>query len=596
MTNIKLQKIFLFSIIFLSGFFVFKLNLVQAYTPPIGIPNPKNNWGALDPIEQVTPTWEEKCPNWPSAATTDCYYIDPSHPSATDTSNPYGYPDKPRVTVSNAVYPPGTYMFLGGQMTNATTSVEFQCTEAAPCWITSSASDQGGISGAGQLVLHDPSYLFVENLLVNNKTSSNVDNAVMVSNGDSHSHHVCFRNNVIRNIAFSGTSAVFSINGRRGYSAHDIVFYNNDFENIGDPYATTDNDLHCINSGLGDSISEVYNVWVLNNRWVNVGANGYQINGGTGLQSRLHHIYVGKNYGENGRQRIISVKQSSHVIISQNNSVPGINRAAGYVSETGGWQYGPDYVWFLFNDIHDGSNGLRASDSTGGTIETSRIFIIGNRFHDIHPNEYQLPFDPNSDWRIGSGVYLMAGGYTAHIVDNTFHNNYSGLLMNQPGIACYVHGNIFSGIYPGDTFVDFASNASTDLVRMSNNLYYDEEGDDSWRYHDINYSSLSAWRTAYPQFEQDSQVANPFFTDTSNKNYAISEGSPAIGMNKNENTEYGYPDVYALFESLYEINIRVDYNGNPRPASGAWTLGAFEANTLKTTLPSPPAPIPNIIK
>jgi hypothetical protein len=35
-------------------------------------------------------------------------------------------------------------------------------------------------------------------------------------------------------------------------------------------------------------------------------------------------------------------------------------------------------------------------------------------------------------------------------------------------------------------------------------------------------------------------------------------------------------DVYNTFLARYGLDIRVDYDAQPRPADGAWDLGAFE--------------------
>jgi hypothetical protein len=69
MTNTKLQKIILFSIILLSSFFVSQINQAQAYTPPIGIPDPGFGIESIRPARPIS--WNEpiaillyKLSNW----------------------------------------------------------------------------------------------------------------------------------------------------------------------------------------------------------------------------------------------------------------------------------------------------------------------------------------------------------------------------------------------------------------------------------------------------------------------------------------------------------------------------------------------------
>lgn len=546
-----------------------------AYTPPLGIPDP-GMWGSRHPIDATSPLTSVRCPGWPSGQTIGCYYYDPSHPSSTDSSNTYGYPDKPRKTIANGTYGAGTYMFLGGQVTTQSSEIHFNCSEASPCWVTSNTSDQGGFSGGGRLsIWGDTSYLFVENLLINNKTSTDISSAVSITNSPSttnSAHHICVRNNVIRDVVYRSSDSVMGTTARDGGSTHDIIFYNNDFKNVGNPDDTADLDLHSIGLGLRDvnTTTESYNIWVLNNKFVD-STQGLQINAGVGGNSKLHHIYVGKNYGEHERQRSLSTKQASHVIFSQNEVIPGVNQAAGGYSEGMGWSLGADYIWFLFNNIHNGSDGFRCSDSTGGTSATSHVFIIGNIVHDLSLNPYVTPAD-----RLGNGINFEKGGSTTHVVDNTFNNVLAGFKTEQADTLLYVHGNIFNGIGEGYSFINFYANTPIGNMHISNNLYYTALTTPRWNYTSTNYYSLGAWTSAYPQLNADTYYTNPLLADEANKNYAVTSNSPAIGNNKNENSEYGYADVYALFESLYGIDIRVDYNGNPRPSTGAWTIGAFE--------------------
>jgi len=73
---------------------------------PLGIPAP--SFG-LDEVAPAAPA------AWPGNEAAGYYYIDRTHPNATDSSNQYGYPDKPRATIPNyATFPAGTYIEVHG--------------------------------------------------------------------------------------------------------------------------------------------------------------------------------------------------------------------------------------------------------------------------------------------------------------------------------------------------------------------------------------------------------------------------------------------------------------------------------------------------
>jgi len=95
--------------------------VIYAYTVPNGIPDPSAYFNGFDPINTLAPTVNadgtcERCANWPSSENPGCYFIDNSDPNATDSDNPYGYPDRPRLTIPEISYSAGDFVYINGGM------------------------------------------------------------------------------------------------------------------------------------------------------------------------------------------------------------------------------------------------------------------------------------------------------------------------------------------------------------------------------------------------------------------------------------------------------------------------------------------------
>ena len=73
----------------------------QAYTPPIGIPEP--SFGIDEDVsmyDSATYDFGAGGVSYPDAGNGPyTHYIDNTHPSATNTSNPYGTPSTPRLDI-----------------------------------------------------------------------------------------------------------------------------------------------------------------------------------------------------------------------------------------------------------------------------------------------------------------------------------------------------------------------------------------------------------------------------------------------------------------------------------------------------------------
>jgi hypothetical protein len=168
------------------------VNNVFAYTPPTGIPDP--SWGSIHPIDTQAPAQPS---GWPSTEVAGYYYIDNTNGSATDSSNPYGTPNKPRMTIPEITYAAGSYVEIhGGPYTGGgQIIITANGTEANPVWIRgSSSSTKPTIRGE---TIIKGSYVFLENLYYDTDNRG----IGLRSHSGSSLHHA-----VVRNVEMTGSN------------------------------------------------------------------------------------------------------------------------------------------------------------------------------------------------------------------------------------------------------------------------------------------------------------------------------------------------------------------------------------------------------
>lgn len=583
-------------------------NKAFAYTPPIGIPDP-GMWGTTHPIDSAAPSTATKCPGWPTNQTTNCYYINNSHAQATDTNNTFGYPSKPRLTIPSITYPAGAYIEIAGGPYTTSVVATMNGTAANPIWFRGKSSTSMPDIRA-RISLPNGKYTIIENLNFNNFAGNALNISGMAAN------NLCVRNSKFQKLAFPGSSSsVIASTPTQDGSIHDIVFYNNLFQDIGNWQATTDEDYHAMAPGLWGRTPPTtqYNIWSLNNTAIRIAGSLNQFNGDqrdatkavnegrtvTNLQN-FHHMYSGKNTMYQSRQAMGAPKFTTDAIYSQN--VAYSNYSTSSAAGSGQvYQEGSRYVWLLFNKYYDLTYGIRSSNTNFPGVENAdlRAYMIGNVIYNIH-NKYGRVYSDTHAYKPAQAIGFEKGYYKRYIVDNTFYNVGGGVNIGNQLEADItgVSGNVFAGIKGvddnGDPDFHFTmlSTAGVNGTFLDRSFFQPraDNGKVTFKWAGAlpssTIGSLAALQSSSVAQCKNCWTGNPMFVDAAAYNLRPQAGSPLIGKNTRH-------PVYDEFQARYKLNIAFDFDGKPRP-SGAWTIGAFEGGA-GTTLPAPQFKSINII-
>lgn len=536
--NSKVNSILFFLIL------VIPQTVISAWTPIVGIPEP--TFG-IDEIAPSSPSpWTAEIPGF--------YYVCPSCPQSTDTSNTYGFPSKPRITIPNII-PAGSVVELRGQHSLAITKkVESKGTFEAPVFIRGDVNDKP-ILAFKMYFLSGSSYTIVENIIsAPDNTMQYPKAGMVVYEGADHI--------VIRNSDFSGNSSTaggifVGGSGDKSISASNVVIDNVYIHDRGDLYSQNDMDTHCVTvNGTAD------HVWLVNSELARCSGDGIQINAGIGRNDSIHHIYVGNNKAHGNRQCGVWSKQATDVIFSTNDIYDHAKLSTSSMGQAAGFQYGPEYVWFINNKIHDNWVGIIYGGNSGGVGTES--FIVGNLIYDNYNPED--PLNPH-----GSGAIILRGGMNQYVVNNTISGFDSGINNMTNSGNLVIENNIFSNKkLPGsyDIYVEFQK---TDPAQSSlgSNIFNNGENEVVTKWMNQSYSTLATLQSAFPNEITGNTIADPLFVSESTKYFHLSAASPAIGV-------AGKSKVFAIFQARYGIDISKDINGGSSPSGVRSDIGAYE--------------------
>ncbi|MGD9010552.1 MAG: hypothetical protein PVG41_21685 [Desulfobacteraceae bacterium] len=562
-----------------------------------------------DPRTAETPS---RPAGWPSSAVEDHWFIDNTHPNATDSDTGdnavsgtvYGTPDRPRLTLPGTMtFRAGSYIEIHGGPYNSGAGLwRFQCTDSQPCWVTSDPNDKAVLAGSAYLSLEGSSWVTIENLMWDPEAPGaerNTRNTAISTNyngtrGDT--HHVVLRHIDFRRWSYiSGGGGIISVSSNNlegGTEAHHILIYDVSAVEAGNTadrgcdWTENDCDNHLVGVSTrisgGVTTNSTHHVWVLDSRSDRIAGNQVQAIslGGTvnvDWRETVHHIYMGGNTHSDSRQSGWWAKRSSNFIVSSCRSF-GNRDWTGGNGQASGMQYGPDWVWFINNDFHDSDFGIQqtSTNAEDSPADNGRLFVLGNRFYNIRRFSDPTKTDP---WRGGFAVAAWSNNATHYIAFNTCVDCESGLAtkvhaLNNPEDGAYVWNNIVYGI--DENVGDFIAYNPNGYVWAHNNLFWNESIFNV--YWSGTYGSLTDWESAHSARVYDNIHADPLLTNTlttwPERDYSLMTGSPALESDAGASIAADGTDPFALYLERYGTDIARDVAGNPRTVP--YSPGAYE--------------------
>lgn len=345
----------------------------------------------------------------------------PTSDKATDTNNPRGTIDKPRLTIPNPV-PAGSIVDLIGPYATSHTSpngLKVNGTAAAPVVIRSAIPSAPSVLSGGWEV--SATYATFEGL----KWTGGLN---LVAPND-HAH--------VRDSFVQGNGATCLGMGINSYSAAVNTYvdvYRVTSSNHGNLKTTVDQDCHGLNIG-----ARADHIWVTESQFERNSGDGIQINATADGRATTHHIIVARNVAAFNKQTGFWVKQASDVLFLGN--VSHDHRPSNSsLGQCMGGQYGPERIWWIANEVYNCDVGIQlASDSGAG--DGTQIAVAANSIHDIRSSG---PFDPTNPWQ--SCAISLMGGKARTVLYNSLNNVESGICSGPTGTTNEGGDAVYGGL------------------------------------------------------------------------------------------------------------------------------------------------------
>lgn len=590
-------------LVIFSSIHVLAIN--EGWNPPTGIPRPAfgitNSVDMYRPEHGITFTFSD-------ARGTSLYptnehgpythYVDKTVFGATDTANPYGTPEKPRVTWPN---PANTPAGAAIQVNGGPLALPYNFNNGAPGSKMGMGSDAatperpvffytGGLKATDCV----PNY----NDLLTNKLATLDTNLmfqmaatgmVWISRSEMHQYGnntivegfastngnwnlraplkgAGITNVVIRECfgagnSGSGSGSWLSLGGDESeesqYTMNIVAF-----RNIGSRFgewnpgtgSQSDDRTMCIIDGV------TTNAWLLDSLGFELGGDFCRIGANIGDPKMNYFLYVGRNRTFRNAENGIDVKGARKAVVSENIMHDMSNTAGGtsilVVHQNDSEVPAPEDIWIVNNVAWD----TNREDSRGfvhtGAAANTDIWWIGNELYDF--DEYAF--------------YIDRSGGNHHLINNTvafFAVN--GLRTSSTITSLHGTNNIFynrTGTGPHIT-VTGPSLASDTMFYSA--FFQPGGGSYSITWGSSTYSSVSAWISG-TAVGDGSTDQDPLFVDAGARDFNLTFHSPC----KDTGTDISSVDV--VFKAMFgsDVTILRDRNGTLRGSGDGYDMGALE--------------------
>ncbi len=344
----------------------------EAWAPPIGVPAPPfgikethemyagerfdfDGDGQLEPGEEYNDAGDGPY----------THYVDNTHPSATNSNNPYGTAQTPRLSIPPSLAA-GSVVEVHGGPYNPTSHAQWSGngTSIQPIFIR-------GASGASQVVIGQNgkhydvavsgSYLLVENFDIRGHR--------VVTGETNSADHIAIRKNHVHHTDDAGVLILPD-------GQFNVVF-DNEIDHADYVYLSDD---HGVSASNGTD-----SVWIIDNHMHDNSGDSVQFCHGC-IENPPRSIYIGRNLMHDDVENGIDIKATlGPVIISQNeiyghssDHTKDIGSGSGIRINDEGEQ-GP--IAILFNRVHNGPGGIDPDASSAGDHDW--LYVIGNVIYDV---------------------------------------------------------------------------------------------------------------------------------------------------------------------------------------------------------------------
>jgi hypothetical protein len=456
------------------------------------------------------------------------HYVDNTHAGATDSDNPHGSPERPRLTWPYPLPAGSAVQIHGGpyDFDNArSNSLAFggDGTAERPIFFYSTADRPADGPRIARSAYNWGNYTIVERLRFVNDASFGtrplLKGAPVIK--------PVYRHLYMSGTGGEGNPSAITSGGSSGASAADgtegLVAWDNEIFGYGDVDAADEND------GCSFILSQFcVNAWVVDNVTYHMGGDSIRIGADQGDEPSGSHYYIGRNVFHHNRENAIDVKQAHHAVISEN-VMYGFTPSSSDSGTAVAIHYEPSNIWILNNEIYEATRGIVST----GLSDT--LYIIGNRIHDV--SEYAM--------------YPARGGGNVRIFNNTIWASGNGIVTSGVIDSLEIRNNIVYDVAGAALQVD--DSAVRERSTVSHELYYASSGAVSIDWGG-EYASVADW-VAGEGIGEGSLEADPMIADAAQH---LSDGSPALAIG------YDWTALDDTFAASFGVTMLRDFDGDPR--------------------------------